>query len=224
MCCSCLTITLILISMCCKCLSITLILISEHLDYSSDLTEPKYHKTKQLVVWLKQANINIWNRALKYIFYFTKSLLTRSILSPTGKYLWQKLFFLPGTHFFLIPPFQNLGLKVVPQQKGRGTATVLYDGSIDHAWLTHFLLQVSFCTPWKQSSSGFLMFLGGIEETSGMKWVNANIIIKMHMQPFKSTFRMLKHEISMLPLHRNRSVDLHCISFDWSLYDINIGP
>ena len=26
----------------------------------------------------------------------------------------------PGTHFFSDPPFQNLGLKVVPQQKGVG--------------------------------------------------------------------------------------------------------
>ena len=108
MCCTCLTITLILISMCCKWLTITLILISEHLRYSSDLTEPKYHKTKQLVVWLKQAKINIWNRALKYMFYFTKSLLTRSILSPPGKYLWQKLFS-PRHSFFSDSPFSKFG-------------------------------------------------------------------------------------------------------------------
>ena len=36
-----------------------------------------------------------------------------------------------------------------------------------------FMWLVSFNTPWKlQKTSGFLMFSGGIKETSGMKWVN----------------------------------------------------
>ena len=38
----------------------------------SDLTEPKCHKTKQLIVWLKQANTNIWNWAFETIFFDTK--------------------------------------------------------------------------------------------------------------------------------------------------------
>ena len=43
----------------------------------------------------------------------------------------------------------------------------------DSIWLTHFRPLIYFYTPWKhQKTSGFLMFPGGVEETSGMKWVN----------------------------------------------------
>ena len=38
--------------------------------YSSDLTEPKCCKNNYCVIWLKQANINIWNWSLRAIFYF----------------------------------------------------------------------------------------------------------------------------------------------------------
>ena len=44
----------------------------------------------------------------------------------------------------------------------------------DLKWaLTHFMSLVCFYTPWKrQKTSGFLMFSGGIERDSSMKWVN----------------------------------------------------
>ena len=52
--------------------------------------------------------------------------MTRNIVSPPGKYLWQELFKSPqALIFFLIhPPFQNLGLKVVPPAERKGTDTM----------------------------------------------------------------------------------------------------
>ena len=74
-----------------------------------------------MVAWLKQTKIKIWNWAFKAIFYFTKSFLTRSTLSPLGKYLWKELFKFPQVIIlFLTPSFQNLGLNVVPlAERGR---------------------------------------------------------------------------------------------------------
>ena len=46
--------------------------------------------------------------------------------------------------------------------------------------LTNFMSLVSFYTPWKhQKTEGFLMFSGGIEETSGIKWVKVTWNIGM---------------------------------------------
>ena len=63
------------------------------------------------------------NLAFKVIFPFTKSFLTRNIVNVAGNYLWQGTFkTLQALFFFLIPPFQNLGLKivVVPPNRKRG--------------------------------------------------------------------------------------------------------
>ena len=42
----------------------------------------------------------------------------------------------------------------------------------DEGNLTHFMPLVSFCTPWKQKTWGFIMFSAGIER-DGMKWVKS---------------------------------------------------
>ena len=77
-----------------------------------------------LIVWLKQAKINIWNRALKATFYFKKSFLTRNIAKPPGKYLWRELFTSPWAFaFFLtpLPTFSKCGTEsCLPQQKEAG--------------------------------------------------------------------------------------------------------
>ena len=40
------------------------------------------------------------------------------------------------------------------------------------AGITHFISSASFYTPWKdKKTSGFLMFSGGIERTSGIEWI-----------------------------------------------------
>ena len=54
---------------------------------------------------------------------FLKVFFGKKHSRPPGKYPWQELIeFTQALIFFLIPPFQNLGLKVVPQQKGMGWA------------------------------------------------------------------------------------------------------
>ena len=64
----------------------------------------------------KTTKINIWNRALNAIFYFTKSFLASNIVSPLGKYLRPS-----SIHFFSdTPHFQNMGLKVPPPQQKEG--------------------------------------------------------------------------------------------------------
>ena len=48
--------------------------------------------------------------------------------------------------------------------------------------LTHFMWLVSFCTPWKhQKIKGFLMFSGGIERASGMKWENRSFVYLFYL-------------------------------------------
>ena len=56
------------------------------------------------------------NLALKTIFHFVKSFLTRNIVSsPQANICGRDSLRPPGTHFFSDPPpFKNLGLKVVP--------------------------------------------------------------------------------------------------------------
>ena len=99
-----------------KYFTITLVLSLEtHLNslslYSSDLTEPNVTKL----------NIN-WLSAKTGILHFTKSFLTK-------KNIGRESLKTPGT-FFLIPPFQNLGLKVAPaetQRRGeRGWVLILW--------------------------------------------------------------------------------------------------
>ena len=68
----------------------------------------------------KTTKINIWNRALNAIFYFTKSFLANNIVSPPGKYLRPS-----SIHFFSdTPHFQNMGLKVPPPQQKEGADIV----------------------------------------------------------------------------------------------------
>ena len=86
--------------------------------YFNGLTEPKFYKTKdQLVVWLKQTKINIWNWSLKVIFYFTKYFLARNTVSPPGKCLWKELFKSPK-HSSKSNLFK-IWHCTLPQQKGR---------------------------------------------------------------------------------------------------------
>ena len=76
----------------------------------SDLTKPLYHQTKhQLVVWLKQAKINIWNWALKATILFYKIFYDKEHISPPGKNTCERnSLSLPGTHFvFLILLFSK---------------------------------------------------------------------------------------------------------------------
>ena len=51
----------------------------------------------------KTTKINIWNRALNAIFYFTKSFLASNIVSPPGKYLRPS-----SIHFFLTHPISRI--------------------------------------------------------------------------------------------------------------------
>ena len=70
------------------------------------------------------------NLALKTIFRFTKSFLTRNIVSPPGKYPWQGLFKtpLPGTHFFSDPPFSKFDIEGYPPSRKGEADTVAKAG------------------------------------------------------------------------------------------------
>ena len=129
----------------------------------------------------------------------------------------------PQVLFFLIPPFSNFGNEICPPEEW-GADTVLGDGNIGHGGISSFHTTSFFLLPPKNITKHlvFRCFQGVQKETSGMKWINTDII-KMCMQSFKLTFMLLKDERSVLPSHINQSVDLHCISFDQSLYDVNIG-
>ena len=74
-----------------------------------------------MVVWLKQAKIDIWKFSLKNHISFYKVFFDKKHIKPTlppshhpsGKFLWQGLFKTPKTLiFFWSPYFQNLGLKI----------------------------------------------------------------------------------------------------------------
>ena len=71
----------------------------------SYVVQPKCHKTKQLVVWL-----NRLRSAFELIF---KSFLKRNIEVPLANIHGRNSLSTPS-HYFFYPPFQNLGLKVVP--------------------------------------------------------------------------------------------------------------
>ena len=69
----------------------------------------------------KQVEINIWNWVFSAIFYFRKSFFDKNMVSPQDKYSWQELFKSARLFFFFFfdPPFQNVGLKVVPYKQKR---------------------------------------------------------------------------------------------------------
>ena len=82
-----------------------------------------------MVAWLTQAKINIWNWALKAMFYFIKSFLTRNIVSyPRQIFVAGALLRTPSPRhsviFFLILPFQNLELKICSPSSERRTDTL----------------------------------------------------------------------------------------------------
>ena len=63
--------------------------------------------------------------------------------------------------------YYNIYIKQTDNKKTEGESVFLTQ--------THLMPLGSFFTPWKhQKTSGFLMFLGGIESGSGMKWVITN--------------------------------------------------
>ena len=81
----------------------------------------------------KTTKINIWNRALNAIFYFTKSFLASNIVSPPGKYLRPS-----SIHFFSdTPHFQNMGLKVPPPSR-KGERILWISTSLRRLQLTRF--------------------------------------------------------------------------------------
>ena len=75
-----------------------------------------------MIFWLKQADINIWNRELKAIFYLWKSFfLTRDKARPSGKYsAWPKLFKSPRTLIFSDAPFSKFGTESFSSPAERG--------------------------------------------------------------------------------------------------------
>ena len=67
---------------------------------------------------------------------FLKVFFGKKHSRPPGKYPWQELIeFTQALIFFLIPPFQNLGLKVVPQEKGEGEGGEGADTAIFHSYI-----------------------------------------------------------------------------------------
>ena len=78
-----------------------------------------------MVVWLKQAKINIWNWTLKAMFYFTKSFLTRDIVSRPRQII------VVGTLqlFFWSPPplFKCLDWKLFPPTEKEWGLTLWLD-------------------------------------------------------------------------------------------------
>ena len=81
---------------------------------------PKQHLR---VAWLKQAKTNIWNWHLKFIFYFTKSFLTRHVVNPSTQiFVAVTLLKSPKALLFSrFPLFKMWYWKFPPdQQKGGG--------------------------------------------------------------------------------------------------------
>ena len=73
------------------------------------------------IVWLKQAKLNILNWAIKAIFYFKKSFLTRNIAKPQANICGRNSLSLPEhSLFFLIPPFQKVEKKLFSPAERRG--------------------------------------------------------------------------------------------------------
>ena len=76
-----------------------------------------------MVAWLTQAKINIWNWALKAVFYFTKGILARNIVSPQANICGRNSLNPPQALIFFWPSsvfFKNLGLRVVRLQQEEG--------------------------------------------------------------------------------------------------------
>ena len=70
-----------------------------------------------MVAWLTQAKINIWNRALKAVFCFTKGILARNIVSPQANICGRNsLNPPPSPHFFSDPLrfFSKFGTETCP--------------------------------------------------------------------------------------------------------------
>ena len=90
-----------------------------------------------MVIWLKQAKIDIWKLSPKKHVSFTKSFLRRNIVSPPpGKYLCKDPL-RPPRHFFfwpppLHPPFLKFGTEGCPPAEGgeRGVDTVSSFGKV----------------------------------------------------------------------------------------------
>ena len=80
-----------------------------------------------MVVWLKQAKIDVWKHPQNHIFIL-QSLFWWETVSPPGKYLWQGLFKTPRHSFFshpLFSLFQNLDWRLSPGERRKGADTVL---------------------------------------------------------------------------------------------------
>ena len=129
---------------------------------------------------------------------FSKVFLTRNIVNPPGKYPWQELFKYPQVLiFFLIPPFQNLGMKVVlPAERG--------DWHCDLFWC--------FCC-WLWKSIHWLRFLRISKASWRIPWL-CSFLVKM--QPF-SLRRYWKITIFIGVFPNDRS------TFYWSIPIILAG-
>ena len=90
-----------------------------------------------MVIWLKQAKIDIWKLSPKKHVSFTKTFLRRNIVSPPQANICARtLYDLPGTLFFLTPtpppPFLKFGTEGCPPAEGgeRGVDTVSSFGKV----------------------------------------------------------------------------------------------
>ena len=119
---------------CCTCLTKTHTdfrtaykhLLNSQLCYSSDLTEPKCHKT--LIGCLAKTGLDqhmkLSCQTQSHILFLKVFFEKKHGKCPPDKYPWQELFKSPQALIFsLIPPFQNLGLPPSPSRKG-GTDTI----------------------------------------------------------------------------------------------------
>ena len=88
----------------------------------SYVVQPKCHKTKQLVVWLNRLRSAFEIEPSKSYFIF-KSFLTRNIEVPLANIHGRNSLSTPRHYFFFDPPFQNLGLKVVPLAEQQNVTT-----------------------------------------------------------------------------------------------------
>ena len=107
--------------------------------------------------------------------------MTRNIVSPPDKYPWQKLFKSPqALIFFWSPPFQNLGLKVIPSSgKGEGWyCDILYN--IPCILMGLVLYSLFFKLTWKtiySTTAGFLNLLFFSFLVQGFCWFEGSDIM-----------------------------------------------
>ena len=69
--------------------------------------------------------------------------------------------------------------------------------------LTHFMLLISFDTPWKQKTRGFLMFSGGIKKRK-------NILMVNHFGSLKKTYDLSNHWLTRILYETSEPVTQKC--------------